>query len=193
MILGALRRAEVTRPAARSDRLWGVSQTLWAVIVGGLLTGLASIGAQVLAARIQAKSQREAWKRDQTANQLAKLDDTYLGILRCAHQIENAVESWETGTLMSTQAHGAIGTGRRNLEDANLVIALRGGPNDPAVGLADQLMSAADRYCELRLVSHQPPATADETAAQAVDVRAAASKLRSHLHGALQKANADAE
>lgn len=49
-----------------------MSETLWAVIVGGLLTGGAAVGAQVLAARIQANAASEAfrqqdrvWHRDQ--------------------------------------------------------------------------------------------------------------------------------
>lgn len=50
----------------------GMSETLWAVIVGGLLTGSAAIGAQVWAARSQAGAARDAfrqqdrvWHRDQ--------------------------------------------------------------------------------------------------------------------------------
>jgi len=49
-----------------------MSETLWAVIVGGLLTGGAAVGAQVLAARFQANAARDAylqqdrvWHRDQ--------------------------------------------------------------------------------------------------------------------------------
>jgi hypothetical protein len=49
-----------------------MSETLWAVVVGGLLTGGAAVGVQLLAARIQADAAREAylqqdrvWHRDQ--------------------------------------------------------------------------------------------------------------------------------
>jgi hypothetical protein len=49
-----------------------MSETLWAVIVGGLLTGGVALGVQVLAARFQANAAREAyrqqdrvWHRDQ--------------------------------------------------------------------------------------------------------------------------------
>jgi hypothetical protein len=49
-----------------------MSETLWAVIVGGLLTGGVAVGAQVMAARFQADAARDAyrqqdrvWHRDQ--------------------------------------------------------------------------------------------------------------------------------
>jgi len=49
-----------------------MSETLWAVIVGGLLTGGVAVGVQVLAARMQANAARDAfrqqdrvWHRDQ--------------------------------------------------------------------------------------------------------------------------------
>src|SRR6266581_1928856 len=49
-----------------------MSETLWAVVVGGLLTGGVAVGVQLLVARIQANAAREAflqqervWHRDQ--------------------------------------------------------------------------------------------------------------------------------
>jgi hypothetical protein len=77
----ATRRADAKpdRPPPRSlplrpsayDRA-GMSETLWAVIVGGLLTGGAAVGAQLLAARFQTNAARDAyrqqdrvWHRDQ--------------------------------------------------------------------------------------------------------------------------------
>ncbi|MHB8611239.1 MAG: hypothetical protein ACYDAL_02270 [Candidatus Dormibacteraceae bacterium] len=44
-----------------------MSETLWAVIVGGLLTGGAAVGAQLLAARIQADAAREAYRQQDRA------------------------------------------------------------------------------------------------------------------------------
>ena len=166
-----------------------MSDTLWAVIVGGLLTGVAAVGAQVLAARIQASAARDAWNRDQAAAQLDALESTYLGIIRSAHQVENAVGSWQAGTLLSTQAHGFIGAGNRDLEAAGLSIILRGGLDDPIVGLITRLRDAADAYADLNLVSRAAPATDDEKAAQAATVSAAADQLADHLHKALLKAS----
>jgi hypothetical protein len=166
-----------------------MSDTLWAVIVGGLLTGVAAVGAQVLAARIQASAARDAWNRDQAAAQLAALESTYLGIIRSAHQVENAVGSWQAGTLLSTQAHGFIGAGNRDLEAAGLSIILRGGLDDPIVGLITRLRDAADAYADLNLVSRAAPATDEEKAAQAATVSAAADQLADHLHKALLKAS----
>jgi hypothetical protein len=169
-----------------------MSETLVAVIVGGLLTGGAAVGAQVLAARIQANAARDAWNRAQVAAQLAALEATYLGILHSAHQVENSVASWQTGTLMATQAHGNIGAGNRDLEAAGLAIVLRSGPNDPIVGLIDELRRTAERYAELNLVSRSSPATVEEKAAQAAAVTTAADKIAAHLHMGLVKANAEA-
>ena len=105
-----------------------MSDTLWAVVVGGLLTGGAAVGAQVLVTRIQTAAARDAWNRDQAAAQLAALESMYLDILRSAHQVENAVANWQTGALMSTQAHGNITAGSRDLEAAGLAIILRSSP-----------------------------------------------------------------
>jgi hypothetical protein len=166
-----------------------MSDTLWAVIVGGLLTGGAAVGAQVLAARIQAAAARDAWNRDQAAAQLAVLENTYLGILRSAHQVENAVASWQSGTLLSTQAHGFIGAGNRDLETAGLAIILIGGLDDPIVGLITRLRDEAEAYADLNLVSRATPATDEEKATQAAAASAAADELADHLHKGFLKAN----
>jgi hypothetical protein len=169
-----------------------MSETLWAVIIGGFLTGGAAVGAQVLATRIQANAARDAWNRARVADQLAALEGTYLGILRSAHQVENAVASWQAKTLQSTQAHGLIGAGNRDLEAGGLSIILRSGLDDPIVGLITRLRGAADGYAALNLVSRSAPATHEENAAQAAAVSAAADQLASHLHQTLRKANAEA-
>jgi hypothetical protein len=168
-----------------------MSETLLAVIVGGLLTGGAAVGAQVLAARIQANAARDAWNRDQATARLAALETTYLGILRSAHQVENAVGSWQSGTLQSTQAHGFIGAGNRDLEAAGLSIILGSGLQDPIVGLITRLRDAAYGYAALNLVSRGSLATDDEKTAQADSVTAAADELAAHLHQSLLKANAE--
>jgi hypothetical protein len=122
-----------------------MSDTLWAVIVGGLLTGGAAVGAQLLAGRMQANAARDAWNRDQGAAQIAALESVYLQILRSAHQVENAVGSWQAGTLLATQAHGFIGAGNRDLEAAGLSIILRSGLDDPIVGLITRMRDVAGR------------------------------------------------
>jgi len=165
-----------------------MSETLLAVIVGGLLTGAAAVGAQVLAARIQTDAARDAWNRTQAAEQLASLETTYLGILRSAHQVENAVASWQTGTLVATQAHGFIGAGNRDLEAAGLSIILHSGLNDPIVGLITRLRDAAAAYADLNLVNRPTPASITEKAAQAAVVSGAADELANRLHESLLKA-----
>jgi len=165
-----------------------MSETLLGVIIGGLLTGAAAVGAQVYAARIQANAARDAWTRTQAAEQLAELESMYLGILRSAHQVENAVASWQAGTLLSTQAHGFIGAGNRDLEVAGLAVILRSGPDDPIGGLITHLRDAAEGYAALNLVSRSSPATDEENAAQAATVSTAADQLAAHLHRSLLQA-----
>jgi hypothetical protein len=159
-----------------------MSDTLWAVVVGGLLTGAAAVGAQVIAARIQASAARDAWNREQAAAQLAALESVYLQILKSAHQVENAVVSWQSGTLQSTQAHGFIGAGNRDLPAAGLSIILSRGLADPIVGHITRLRDAADGYADLNLVSRSTPATDEEKSAQAAAVSTAADELARRLH-----------
>jgi len=166
-----------------------MSETLWAVIVGGLLTGGAAVGAQVLAARIQAAAAQDAWRRDQAAAQLTALENIYFGILRSAHQVENAVGSWQSGTLQSTQAHGFIGAGNRDLEAAGLSIILRGGLDDPIVALITRLRDAADGYAALHLVSRSSPASDEDKERHASAVSSVADELAAHLHQGLLKAS----
>jgi hypothetical protein len=118
------------------------------------------------------------------------LESTYLGILRSAHQVENAVGNWTSGALMATQAHGNIAAGNRDLEAAGLSIILRAGLNDPIVGLITRLREAAEAYAGLNLVNRATPATDEEKAAQASAVSAAADELADHLHESLLKASA---
>jgi hypothetical protein len=168
-----------------------MSDTLWAVIVGGLLAGGAAVGAQLLAGRMQATAARDAWNRDQGAAQIAALESVYLQILRSAHQVENAVGSWQAGTLLATQAHGFIGAGNRDLEAAGLSIILRSGLDDPIVGLITRLRDVADGYAALNLVSRTTPATDKEKAAQAAVVSTAADQLAAHLHQSMLKASTE--
>jgi len=168
-----------------------MSETLWAVIVGGLLTGGAAVGAQLLAGRMQANAARDAWNRDQGVAQVAALESVYLQILRSAHQVENAVGSWQAGTLLATQAHGFIGAGNRDLEAAGLSIILSSGLDDPIVGLITRLRAAADTYAALNLVSRSSPTTVEEKDAQAAAVSTAADQLATRLHQTLAKARAE--
>jgi len=156
--------------------------------VGGLLTGGAAVVAQVLAARVQANAARDDWNRKQVADRLASLGRTYLDILTAAHSVENAVDSWQSGTLTATPAHATIGAGNRALEQAGLVVMLESGPTDPIVGLITRLRVEAERYGDLYLVSRTTPATADEKREQAAMVSAAADELAAHLHQRLRQA-----
>lgn len=165
-----------------------VAATLLAVVVGGLL----AIGAQVLAARIQAGAARDAWNRTQVADQLAALENMYLNLLRAAHQVEYAVASWQANPQLSTSSHSAITAGNRGLEEVGLAVMLRSGLEHPIVGLITRLRNAAEGYAELHLVSRATAATADETQAQAATVSAAADQLATHLHQDLKKAKAEA-
>lgn len=167
-----------------------MSDTLLGVSIGAILTGVFLIVAQWMATRAQTNAAREAWERSNTAEQLAALESMYLEILRSADQVEDAVASWESGTLLSTQAHGIIGSGSRALEQAGLLVVLRNGLEDPLVGLITRLRTAARRYGDLNLVGRTPPATVDEKRAQATAVSAAADQLASHLHQGLSKASA---
>jgi hypothetical protein len=45
------------------------------------------------------------WNRDQAVAQLAALESTYLGILRSANQVENAVGNWTSGALTLGRNH----------------------------------------------------------------------------------------
>lgn len=164
------------------------SAALLGAAVGGLLTGGAAVVAQVLAARVQANAAREDWNRRQTADRLATLGRTYLDILTAAHSVENAVDTWLSGTLLATQAHGTITAGNRALEQAGLVVMLESGPTDPIVGLISRLRVESERYADLNLVSRSPAASADEKREQAAMVSAAADELASHLHQRLRQA-----
>jgi hypothetical protein len=159
---------------------------LW-VVIGALVTGGFLISAQVLSQRSQAHAARDAWNRSQLAQQRGELESTCLAILRFVHQIENAVLSWEDGTLMSTQAHGSIGAGARSLEDSGLGIVLRNGPKDPIVGFMGRLIRSANRYAELKRPGWVPTPTAKEVAAQVDDVKSAAEALRDYLHRMLRE------
>jgi len=156
--------------------------------VGGLLTGGAAVVAQVLAARVQANAARDDWNRKQVADRLASLARTYLDILTAAHSVENAVDSWQSGTLLPTQAHGTIGAGNRALEQSGLVVMLESGPTDAIVGLITRLRVEGERYGDLNLQSRTLAATDSEKREQAAMVSAAADELAAHLHQRLRQA-----
>jgi hypothetical protein len=91
---------------------------------------------------------------------------------------------------LSTQAHGSIGAGNRELEAAGLSVILRSGLDDPIVGLITRLRDAAEAFADLNLVSRATPPTDEENAAQAAAVTSAADDLATRLHESLLIATA---
>jgi hypothetical protein len=166
-----------------------VSETLVAVIIGGALTGVASVAAQVVAGKLQATSAREAWNRDHSAGRLAELETIYLCILRSAYEIETTVSSWQEGRTTATPAYATIHAGTRQIEAAGLVVMLRNGPDDPIVRLIGKLSGAATEYADMRAAAHNDTPNNPDFEAHATLVVVATNNLVQHLHEAIQKAS----
>src|SRR5487761_120562 len=69
-----------------------MSETLWAVIVGGLLTGAAAVGAQVLAGRTQASAARDAFHRQRLETKDSLLRAAYIKVLNAAERLIDAAQ-----------------------------------------------------------------------------------------------------
>jgi hypothetical protein len=70
-----------------------MSETLLAVIVGGLLTGCAAVGASVLATHYQTKAAREAYREQERVRTRAERLEAHHNFLNRVHRLMHAGEA----------------------------------------------------------------------------------------------------
>jgi hypothetical protein len=182
-----------------------MSEPLWGVIIGAMLTGAfltvnqwrgdraqANIARE--SAKAQANAAREAWNRDYNARRHAELESMCVEILRYIQEIEHAVANWDAGgtNMTADQFIDTVNAAARDVMLSGYSLMVRKGPDEPTPPLIGQVVDQARAFSALYHIDRQPPATKAEKHQQALVVSSAAAALRAHVH-AMVKADAEAQ